>query len=70
MCHLLYLMFRCDGDVMENLEILWKLNTAEEDLIQKKPATITNSINREFIRPVPEPELFIDPCGTGWRAGL
>ena len=55
---------------MEILEILWKLNTAEEDLIQKKPATITNSINREFIRPVPEPELFIDPCGTGWRAGL
>ena len=31
MCHLLYLMFRCDGDVMENLEsleILWELNTA------------------------------------------
>ena len=31
MGHLLYLMFRCDGDVMENLEILeilWELNTA------------------------------------------
>jgi len=28
MGHLLYLMFRCDGDVMESLEILWELNTA------------------------------------------
>ena len=28
MDHLLYLMFRCDGDVMERLEILWELNTA------------------------------------------
>ena len=29
MDHLLYLMFRCDGDVMKNLEILWELNTAQ-----------------------------------------
>ena len=31
MGHLVYLMFRCDGDVMESLEsleILWELNTA------------------------------------------
>ena len=27
MCHLLYLMFRCDFDVMESLEFLWELNT-------------------------------------------
>ena len=27
MSHLLYLMFRCDGDVMESLEFLWDLNT-------------------------------------------
>ena len=29
MGHLLYLMFRCDGDVMENLEFLWDLNTPQ-----------------------------------------
>ena len=28
MCHLLYLIFRCNFDVMENLEFLWDLNTA------------------------------------------
>ena len=27
MGHLLYLMFRCDGDVMESLKFLWDLNT-------------------------------------------
>ena len=30
MGHLLYLMFRCDGDVMESLEFLWDLNTPFE----------------------------------------
>ena len=29
MDHLLYLMFRCDGDVMKNLEFLWDLNTPQ-----------------------------------------
>ena len=28
MGHLLYLIFRCDFDVMENLESLWEVNTA------------------------------------------
>ena len=30
MSHLLYLMFRCDFDVIEILEFLWDLNTPEE----------------------------------------
>ena len=30
MGHLLYLMFRCDGDVMERLKFLWDLNTAHK----------------------------------------
>ena len=30
--HLLYLMFRCDRDVIESLEILWELNTAKQTL--------------------------------------
>ena len=30
MCHLLYLMFRCDFDVMESLEEFGDLNTAKE----------------------------------------
>jgi len=28
MSHLLYLMFRCDFDVMESLENSWEVNTA------------------------------------------
>ena len=31
MGHLLYLMFRCDRDVMKSLEFLWDLNTPKED---------------------------------------
>ena len=36
MGHLLYLMFRCDGDVMESLENLWELNTATVAIWEKK----------------------------------
>ena len=31
MCHLLYLIFRCDRDVMKNLKILWDLNTPKKN---------------------------------------
>ena len=37
MGHLLYLMFRCDGDVMESLEILWELNTPLLSLLSSPP---------------------------------
>ena len=36
MRHLLYLMFRCDVDVMENLEwgeFFWELNTAQQAIL-------------------------------------
>ena len=39
MGHLLYLMFRCDGDVMESLEILWELNTT---IIEKVGEKVTS----------------------------
>ena len=61
MDHLLYLMFRCDGDVMKNLEslkILWELNTASVASSRAAPREGVRSVQGvDFLLRRPETEL-------------
>ena len=46
MCHLLHLMFRCDGDVMFLWGVLWEINTADVKLLSTAKSTTSHAYEK------------------------